>query len=70
MKLVSRAKLRGCTLNEKCKKAQISKFEYGEDDNRCFCYGLTDCENDEYLDERKVCKAFAYNAEPLEEAKQ
>lgn len=65
MKLVSRAKLRGCALNEVCKKAQISKFEYGEGDNRCFCHGLIDCENDEFLDECRSCKAFVYNAEPL-----
>ncbi len=67
MKKISRAELRGTSLDEDCKKAQISKYEYGPKDNRCFCYGLINCENDEYLDKCRECKAFVDNAEPFDE---
>lgn len=67
MRKISRAKLRGAPLDENCKKAKISKNEYGPEDNRYFCYGLIDCKNDEYLDKCRECKAFVDNAKPFEE---
>ena len=64
MKLVSRAQLRGRPLDKDCEKAEISKHEYGPDDNRCFCYGLVDQDGDS-ISECRECGAFAYNATPL-----
>ena len=48
MKTISRAVMRGKPLDKDCKRAYISKHEYGPNDNRCFCNGLyaewSDCE--------------------------
>lgn len=61
-----RALQRGKPLKSFCGKAVISKNEYGETDNRCFCLGLIDCQTDFYLEECIKCGAFADNAEPSE----
>ena len=61
---VSRAKLRGKSLDEDCKKAYRAAHEYGPEDNRVFCYGLIDLENDEPLEKCKVCGAYVENEEP------
>lgn len=66
MKKISRAKLRGKKLDEDCKVACTSTNEYGPDDDRVFCYGLVDCSTDEFFEKCKNCKAFVYNATPLE----
>lgn len=36
MKTISRAVMRGKPLDKDCKRAYISKHEYGPNDNRCF----------------------------------
>ena len=68
MKTISRAVMRGKPLDKDCKRAYISKHEYGPNDNRCFCCGLyaewSDCEiNEKCID----CKSFVENAEPPKE---
>ena len=60
--------LRGKPLDEDCVTARQSSHEYGENDNRVFCYGLIDSMNDEYLAKCKVCGAFVNNAKSLEVA--
>ena len=61
-----RAKQRGKPLEWFCKSATISKNEYGENDDRCFCHGLIDLQTDCVLDECYKCGAYAINAEPPE----
>lgn len=62
MKRVSRSQLRGKPLDDDCKKAEISKYESGPADNRCFCYGLIDLSTEVPLDKCMECEAFARNA--------
>lgn len=61
MKRVSRAQLRGKPLDKDCYGCNISKNEYGPNDNRCFCYGLVDPGGDS-IDKCRGCGAFADNA--------
>ena len=58
--------LRGKPLELDCKSAKTTTGEFGNDDRRVFCYGIIDCETDEYLTKCKKCGAFEYNAKPLE----
>ena len=67
LKTINRAKIRGKRLNPECYKAKISKFEWGSDDNRCFCYGLFDAWGCDLWEECKKCKAHVDNALPLSE---
>ncbi len=64
--LRGRAKLRGIPLDNDCKKAKISLYEYGPDDNRKFCYGVCDGFPDEIAEKCRKCGAYAFNAEPPE----
>lgn len=64
--LRGRAKLRGIPLDNDCKKAKISLYEYGPDDNRKFCYGVCDGFTDEIAEKCRKCGAYAFNAEPPE----
>lgn len=68
--MISRAKLRGCKLDEACKQANTTTNEYGLDDNRVFCHGLYNCRTDEIIEKCLHCKAFVYNAKPLVKEKQ
>lgn len=68
--MISRAKLRGCNLDEDCKRANTTTNEYGLDDNRVFCHGLYNCRTDEIIEKCLRCKAFLYNAKPLVKEKQ
>ena len=45
--------------------AEVSKYEGGPDDDRCFCYGLIDRMTDDYLPKCYECGAFAHNAASL-----
>ena len=65
MKMVSRAILRGEKLDDACRKASITKNEYGPQDNRLFCCGLVDCSTESYLEKCINCGAFIDNAKPL-----
>lgn len=66
MKTISRAVLRGRSLDEDCKTANVSKQEYGPNDNRCFCYGLyAPCNDWEIQQKCLECKAYVDNAEPI-----
>ena len=56
---------RGKQLDEDCKRAKISKNEYGINDNRLFCYGLIDTVTEEPLNKCLECRAFVHNAKPL-----
>lgn len=66
-KIIYRATLRGKPLDEDCKKAEISSYEYGMDDNRKFCYGVFNGFPCEIAEKCRKCKAYAYNAEPPED---
>jgi hypothetical protein len=44
------------------KKTYISTHEYGEEDNRRYCYGLFDNFKDEVLEKCKICEAYINNA--------
>ena len=61
MKRISRAQLRGASLDSDCKMAEISKHESGPDDNRCFCYGLIDLSTEFPLDKCRNCGAYVMN---------
>ena len=65
MKMVSRAILRGEKLDDDCKKANTTINEYGQQDNRLFCYGLVDCSTESYLEKCINCGAFIDNAKPI-----
>ena len=67
MKKIDREILRGKPLDRDCHKANRTTHEYGQNDNRIFCYGLVDLRTDDYLDKCKTCKALVINAEPLKE---
>lgn len=67
---INRAKLRGKPLDDDCKLARQSSHEYGDEDNRVFCYGIMDCMTDEYLTKCKECGAFVHNATPLKECEE
>lgn len=66
-KTINRAQLRGKPLDPICRKAHVSKGEYGPDDNRCFCYGLYDAMDEEPLEMCRECKAYIDNSEPPKE---
>ena len=63
-----RAILRGKPLDEDCKRAKISKHEFGLNDKRCYCYGLF-APNTIYELHPKCqkCGAYCMNAKPQEE---
>ena len=63
---MNRAELRGRKLKSFCRRAKITKNEYGKDDNRIFCYGLACAMTEELVKECKECKANVIHAEPLE----
>lgn len=63
---IDRAKLRGKPLDNDCRLAMKGYHEYGDEDNRIFCYGLADAMTDECLTKCKECGAFVYNATPLD----
>ena len=66
--VIPRDKLRGRPLLDMCKnRPDILVYnECGEKDNRIFCYGFKDCQNDEPLRECIECGAWVWNATPLE----
>lgn len=64
---IRRSRIRGKQLDTDCTRAHIARNEYGEEDNREFCYGLMDRMTEEVLDKCKECKAYVYNAYPLAE---
>ena len=65
--LRGRAAQRGKPLDEDCKRAYRSKYEYGSHDDRIFCYGLIDLRYDEPADKCRECGAFVDNAKPPED---
>lgn len=67
MKKIDRTILRGKPLDEDCNKAQRTTHEYGQNDNRIFCYGLIDLMHDEALPKCTECGAYVNNATPLED---
>lgn len=62
--LRGRAILRGKPLDENCKRASVTTREYGQDDNRKFCYGLMEMMSGDLLGKCRECKAFVGNSEP------
>ena len=65
MKTISRDVIRGKPLDYDCLSANISKHEYGPNDNRCFCYGLYVPFNDWEIQQKCLeCKAYVFNAKP------
>ena len=65
MKTISRAVVRGKPLDEDCKTANVSKHEYGPNDNRCFCSGLyVPCNDWEIQQKCREFKAYVDNAKP------
>lgn len=66
-KLQGRAIMRGKKLDSYCYKSKAIYNEYGPNDNRIFCWGLNDARTDEPIKECEQCKAFVYNAKPLDE---
>ena len=70
-KTINRAKLRGKPLDSDCKKAYITRHEYGLDDPRRFCFGLCDpAKCYDTLPKCVECKAYVGNAEPWKDGEQ
>ena len=67
MKKLNRAIQRGKPLDTDCKGCHTTIGEYGENDNRVYCYGLVDRKTDEHLCKCQECGAFVGNAKPLKE---
>lgn len=65
---ISRAVQRGSKLLPTCRRAKISKHEYGQEDNRCFCYGIFDDWGFDICEECTECGAYVDNAKPIEAA--
>lgn len=64
--MINRAKLRGKPLNSDCKRANRTTHEYGEKDDRVYCYGLYEDMSDwMILKKCRECGAFVDNAKPL-----
>ena len=63
--LTGRAAMRGKPLNEECKKAHRSTGEYGPNDTRGSCDGLTDDWGEDIREECLTCLAYVFNAKPL-----
>ena len=61
----TREDMRGRMLDRDCYRAEVSKYEGGSGDDRCFCYGLVDKMTEDYLSKCCECGAFAHNATPL-----
>ena len=56
---------RGKTLDDDCRKANITTHEYGMDDNRVFCFGLYEETSESEIRKKCAeCSAFVLNAEP------
>lgn len=65
IKAVNRAMLRGKRLDDDCRRAIISKYEYGPSDNRCFCYGLYENYSVYEIKNKCIkCGAYFMNAKP------
>lgn len=64
----TRADMRGKPLEKECRRARVSRFECGPNDDRVFCCGLVDPMYDDYAKECWECGAFCLNAMPNEEA--
>ena len=65
MKTVRRDMLRGERLDDDCRKANTTRHEYGSDDPRIFCFGLTDpAKCDDLLPKCVSCRAWVQNARP------
>lgn len=58
MKKVSRAQMRGKSLDPDCKKAHRNTNTWGKCDKRVLCFGLTDPVNDEPFEKCLGCRAF------------
>lgn len=61
MKYKGRHIQRGAQLLDNCKKAKISKHEYGANDDRIFCYGLVESSTEELIEQCRECKACTFN---------
>ena len=68
--MINRAKLRGKPLDADCKRAHTSRYEYGLEDDRVFCFGIIDCKESIFLPKCMRCRAFVNNAEPPREVTQ
>ena len=62
MKKIDRAILRGKPVDEDCNKAKRTTHEWGQNDNRIFCYGLIDIRHDEVMSKCTECGAYVCNA--------
>lgn len=64
--MINREKLRGKPLLIDCMMAHTTKYEYGENDDRVFCYGLYEDMSDwKIRDSCRECGVYVDNAEPL-----
>lgn len=67
--MIDRATVRGKPLDEDCYRANRATNEYGENDDRVFCYGLYKEQSvTDICDKCLKCKAFVNNAEPPTES--
>ena len=63
MKQINRSQMRGKPLDDDCKNAHVCSIINEEGTKECYCYGIIDLYNDEYLDKCRECKAFEKNIE-------
>lgn len=66
--MMNRSQLRGKPLDKACKTAKTTTNEFGENDDRVFCYGLYEEQSQtDICDKCLKCNAFVNNAEPPKE---
>ena len=63
MKTIGRDKIRKQPLDHDCYYAKTTRNEFGNDDNRVFCFGLLN-ECDDIKKKCRICPAFVDNAKP------
>lgn len=67
-KKITRPMLRGKPLDPDCRKAYKVKHEYGPEDDRVFCFGLTEDMADWKIQDKCLqCGAYVGNCTPPKE---
>lgn len=59
---------RGKPLLDMCYKAKRTTHEYGENDDRVYCFGIGNRMTDCVYEECSKCGAYVFNAEPIRES--
>ena len=64
MKIVNRALLRGAPLETMCRQAKTTHHEFGREDRRVFCFGVTEAGGANLMPPCRTCRAHVDYARP------